>query len=753
MVDKAKSQVINEENKVYSDKDILCGSDEDAIKDLLSSYIAEAEDFWEYNVSNKFGFYKEVYDAIIPDDYPLTVKYFIPQSRRIIDTLTNKLFSALYGEKPYWGFTKIAKSEKDRIEAKIINALLEENLYDFNDFYPDKEETLRSSLIYGLGVEKDSWDYFERELNKTEKVKEVKLKDKKKKDEEENSNFDVETEIQADIEIVKDANCIENVSVWDIRLDPSAVKPDCDHSRFIIQRHYMTFDDLLVRFDNVQELWEQDSYLRTKKDKQGNGYSFRGNADYETEDDVNDNRQEREEKLILVREIYTSSGHCFWSIGDETVYYLLKPKGTTEKTKFLNPYNHGEFPYMVFYNQFDPNNLYGRGLMEQLAPLNLASNDFFNLSIESNLMSLKTPTGINPRYISPSDFQDAMNTPDGLFVLQDDIANIHNAIVRPELRYDSNKMFASYKELDQQMQLQSAVTNFMTGGVQTGQYTQTLGGINQIQAESLQRMSHSIRSNQNGLKKQLLRMISNIFQFQKKETAFVVTHKARGNYIKLKRYLDNNNPSDVWMYENGQLYTLDELAKLKYMFDINWGVGRGNMKYRLQELDTALRYAMQLAPLGEIDVKPIIKELFEKLNVEGVVESNPREDSEQIQYENEIFRSKTDDLNQMIDMGSIDASQYQYMLENSVPPAVWSQNHQLHIANHPPEMTAHIATHEYFLGQLQAISNQLQATAQQGEPIPGNMGQVDARTMVSSATPADAAATPNTTSGGNVNVR
>jgi hypothetical protein len=447
-----------------TDKEILNSNDENAIVNKLSEYITEADEYFE-DLRGKFEFYKEVYDAVVDEDYPLICNYFLPITTRMVDIVSAKTTNILYGEEPYWNNMRAAETHEDKEEAKITSKILKENLYEDNLFYSVKEATIKDSIIYGLGIEKDCWDYKERKVNQREEIVNV--------DETEEGNLETETEIKADIEIVKDSNLIKNVGVWDIRLDPTATYPNAENSRFIIERNFYTENELLESFVNAKK------YLDDLKSD-----SFGGDTEYETDDDIENSRQRREQDLFLVYEIYTSCGHRFFMTEVSQNANLLQPVNTTEKTKYLNPYNHGDYPYLIFYHRYNTDNIYGEGMVKELAPLNLATNDFFNLTIESFLMQLKTPTGINPRYVEPSDFQNAMNTPNGMFTLLDDIPNIHNAVMRPNLGYSSGEMFRAYQAMDTQMQLQSSITNFQQGGVSTGQYNQTLGGIQAILNES-----------------------------------------------------------------------------------------------------------------------------------------------------------------------------------------------------------------------------------------------------------------------------
>jgi hypothetical protein len=179
-----------------------------------------------------------------------------------------------------------------------------------------------------------------------------------------------------------------------------------------------------------------------------------------------------------------------------------------------------------------------------------------------------------------------MSTFGGFFEIINNPQSANQIMLQPQLDYNSSELFNAFQAMDGYIQNFSNQTNFQTGGTDVKGYNKTLGGIEAIMAASKQKISYSNKINQNELKNMLFRMISNIFQFTKENIIVEIMEDEGINFYELTTKYNNNKAIKFTgiKKKNYKIYSLDEVAKLKYTCKIDFAVDDGNKYIRNQKL-------------------------------------------------------------------------------------------------------------------------------------------------------------------------
>lgn len=756
------------ENK--TDKELLNSNDENEILSVLRDYIYEGNEYFEQK-KKTFRYCQNIRNSVVHPDYPLAFKYFLPLARKAILQTKADSIQQQFSNKPFFGGIRAKNESKDRVEAKLIQKLLTTNLYDFNRFYAIIDKVEEEKLVYGTGVIKDTWKYRTREIrhalkenfeykqdidninnphkkynNQTEQLQnniqqmptengenpaldiENNLANNQNINETENydtaaqsSIIEYDETIKSDIEVIEDANCLSYVSIWNIVFDPTASTKD--NCRYIYERRYFDRDEIKEMFENADEY----ANYKTQKDAANIGTQ---NFDFDQKDGTSTNEEERRNTMTEILEIYAYD-KLFWTDSDGT--FLFIPKNTTNKTRFWNPYNHCQYPYSLVYYMQDNYSIYGKGMIddEGLGDLNLAANNLFNLAIEGIFSKAKAPIGINSNFCNPAQVRTAMSKIGGMFELLNNPQSVNQIMLQPKLDYNSQELFNAFQALDGYIQTFSNQTNFQTGGTDVKGYNQTLGGIQMIMQSAKQKISYSNKINQDELKELVYRCISNIFQFTKENQVVEIYEDDGLSYYELTTKYNNYKATTFTgiLNKDKKIYSLDEVAKLKYTVSIDFATDDGNKVIRNQKLQMAMTAAMQLLPLG-IDPMPIVTEYFETLNIHNVFKDKKKEEAK-IKMENWKFIKALNDANILLNNGKINKQQYDYLLANAIEPPAEEDIDEMHLEKHNPDMIEHNNIHRKNLAMKEQITQALQQqmSKQQNQEQP----QFDRRQAVSVA--------------------
>lgn len=729
-------------------KEKLLSGEKETILSELKKIVNKEEKYYFQEINPKFCKLLDAIDGILSDDFPTKLKICFPFIKRYIKTTLPNMMKSIMSEEPYWDKIEIDDKNSYTRLAKSLNSLLKKHVYTFNDIFNIIDSENRDLLTFGTTVTKDGWET-EIKTKKIKKLKNVVINEDSEELEAESEEIEIE-EIE---ELIKDNLKIKNIDIRNIRFDSTAT--EIDELEYIYEHIYSKVDSLKEMFENTDEVL--DKYIKSKSDSEKE-FSVNSAEESEREKDNVDNRDMQLATNCHVIEFYIYD-RVFYLLcegnGEQIdIIDLLSPKNSNPADKYENPYNHGEFPYSIYFYNKNKGSLYGEGLAEELYKIWLITTFVFNYFLDKLFEETNAPIAYNSNGAVDSTELLSVLTGEGRFVASD--GDPRGMFMPIKLQRQLGILFQVWQNFEGQMQTQSATTNFERGGSQVQSYTETLGGIKEILKKSFESAAYSIKINEGQRKKHLYRCLSNIFQFQK-DKVFVKIEDVNGiEYVEFRREFDNSQiePKDIVLEindvkkavnldlsngvselnDNSKFFVLDEIMKLKLNIDFNFNIGEE--EYKFQQAQLGLNIGMSLASAGiPVDIIKLVKKFFKQLGLDDIIKDDDSE-MEIIESENDRFYDQYLDYLTLLKEGKIDDKRFMLLCANAINPPKPDENDMLHLAEHkklqetklksyPDAFLPHMLIHQQYYDAKMKATQELQRMRQQQQS-----GGQDGRTIV-----------------------
>lgn len=709
-----------DKEKYKTIKERLDTNDRDTIiSTLQQDVISESENHYYENIRPRL--IKEVgaIKGILPKKIDVLFKSRDMSLQQYIDNMSTNLTMSMFQYIPF--FSDIVPEDEglDDDTKRVLNQttkeLLKNQIYKHNDVYNIFFQKFRQMLTHNKGILYVGWENEQKEIGK------VKFKDIELNKNEENENINIEADVEDDTEIKKKDNLkLELLQYENVRNDPRSLS--LEDSRFFYIYRYPHQDFFYEKYENYDEIadslfnssqFTHDYYNRRKK---------------QTNEEI---RRELNPVLIEMY-IYDKEYHLLvdYKVGNNSVHIIdiLIPKGRNEADKYLNHWEHKEFPVVDFDYKKMVDDWSGDSKVWELYPYWLAHAFMYCLMISGTIKKVKQPLAFNAN-VNPKQLL-AVLEGKGNYVKVNDATDMRNAFYQFDLKYNVNELFEFYNFLDGKIQL---ATNSSDYQEKTSILHETLGGLEILKQEAIKDTNSIILRNRHKYEKLLYLCLSNIGQFLERELVVPIIIDSNKKYVKIITSLDQNpnTPEEIKFDANNDVFLLSNLLKYKYNFNIKFG--QGNKGLRINELMHSINLATQYMALGmPIDLLVLVKELFELLEIDESL-TDLESENEKIEDENERFRTQLLHYNALLKSGKINQISYNKMLNEAIALPKQNENHVLHLQKNDPVLlqTAHGQKHiEYLNLQIQKAQELQQQQRQNLDLTEGRNALEDGRTNV-----------------------
>ncbi len=374
-----------ENTKIKHKRDFENMSDVQILNVVLEDY--QATKTFQQPFFDKFVEYYKLYRSYIEEanKRPNGSNLFIPYAFHIIETIVAKLVNAMFYARPYVQTVPLGVDDGDlrNEKAKKMNKLLDYQFFQKMDMMHIASDTIKTALLYGTAVTKQTWDYEEKEVVKRvpKEVLGIKLKNL--------------FEEQKKKEIVKDYPKMTLVPILDFFFDPAST--DIDSGRYCIHRYSEDLDVLKSQSEKTG-----GKYKNLDKLEESTGAP---SATVDLLASIGVSGTANRKKGIEILEYWTDD----WvvKVANNEVVIMSQP----------NPFHHRKKPFAKWIDTPVPNEFYGIGEIEPIVYLQHELNTTRNQRIDNVSFALnrmwKKVRGAN---ISPDQL---VSRPNGIIEVDD----------------------------------------------------------------------------------------------------------------------------------------------------------------------------------------------------------------------------------------------------------------------------------------------------------------------------------------------
>lgn len=406
-------------------------------------------------------------------------RVWIPIAFYVIETITPRLVAQLPEPvvKPV--------GPEDTASSELMEEMLKWAA-DQSDLYLELVKALKSALMYGTGVLKTSYD----EITKYQIVREPILQEQFA--EYPTGEYDLdnnamtqqvsmgatptgEVSIRREPYIAYQGPRAEAVDIANFFVDPIA--DSIENARYVIHRVYRDKS-------HIEDFFEKGIYKRPPEDVWQTFIT-----DYKAL-----NRLEtiglgpggaissQEANVIQLLEVWTDKMIVTVAGGDESIGVLLRAE--------VNPYMHGEKPFVRIVDHLVPHEFWGVGELEPLEGLQDVLNKIWNSRIDNVKLVLNSMfMAVMDYIVDPSDLQ---VRPGGVVRVREGVP-INNAVSTLQLGEVTQSSYNEAQEIERMIQTVSGVSPYTSGTEGTQAYNRTATGVALISEQGNTRFSHKVR--------------------------------------------------------------------------------------------------------------------------------------------------------------------------------------------------------------------------------------------------------------------
>lgn len=352
----------------------------DVLKTRLKSLIDKAEDNYIENYESKWAYFENDYNAVREKPEGMDVwrsnSHLNLPFNAVQDEMPQTL-DGLIGDGDFFAFNPRPGKEHLKLKGEAWSDLVR-YFYDKANFFSKTHDTMLNAKKFGIGYIKQTW-YGE--------TKEV-------------SNY-AESETKSGEPVVAEKN--EKKFEQGLKLevlDVNRVFPDPDAESM----------------EELNECGYLPEYAWVTRDVVE---GFKGKIGANVKEinafmDMADEKDPYERYKLFC--IYTAK-EVYWLTGNDDISYLIR--------KLKNPYDHGRVPVYTMLKFKRPGYIIGTGVIEKLADISNATNDWFNLMLDNaviainKVVAVKKDTSIDPvmQNIQPGSMPQFDNPREDAFVL------------------------------------------------------------------------------------------------------------------------------------------------------------------------------------------------------------------------------------------------------------------------------------------------------------------------------------------------
>lgn len=267
----------------------------------------------------------------------------------------------------------------------------------------------------------------------------------------------------------------EAVDITNFFIDPAA--DDIASARYVIHRVYRDKSHL-------EDFFERGIYKRPPEEVWRNFLSEHASISRQALIGLGPGNitTDEEQGLIPVLEMWTDNVIVAVA-GDETTGGILLRAE-------VNPYMHGEKPFVRIVDHLVPHEFWGIGELEPLEGLQDAINSLWNSRLDNVKLNLNSMfMAVMDYMVDPSDLQIG---PSKVIRVRDGVPLDH-AVKRLELGDVTQSSYVESQELERMIQMESGVNPYTTGSEGTESYNRTATGVALISEQGNTRFSHKVK--------------------------------------------------------------------------------------------------------------------------------------------------------------------------------------------------------------------------------------------------------------------
>ena len=338
--------------KVRHKRDFENMDDKKTLDVILSDYTASKG--FQADYFDKFREFYQLYRSYLTTHRETGSNLFIPYTFHIIETVTPKIVNAMFYTRPYVQTVPLGVDDSVREEkSKKMNKLLDYQFMQKMAIVPKCTDTIKTALMYGTAITKQTWDYEKKEVIKRQP----------------STILGIELPILKEVlveEIVKDQPKMTLIPILDFFFDPSGTTiEDC---RYCIHRYSEDIDELKRQAAKSGGAYKNLDKL--EEDSSGGA----GESDFLSSIGVGGGTNRSKEVEILE----------YWT--DDWVVKVANQSVVIMSTE--NPYYHKKKPFAKWVDTPVPNEFYGIGEIEPIVHLQHELNTTRNQRIDNSSFAL-----------------------------------------------------------------------------------------------------------------------------------------------------------------------------------------------------------------------------------------------------------------------------------------------------------------------------------------------------------------------------
>ena len=338
--------------KVRHKRDFENMDDKKTLDVILSDYTASKG--FQADYFDKFREFYQLYRSYLTTHRETGSNLFIPYTFHIIETVTPKIVNAMFYTRPYVQTVPLGVDDSVREEkSKKMNKLLDYQFMQKMAIVPKCTDTIKTALMYGTAITKQTWDYEKKEVIKRQP----------------STILGIELPILKEVlveEIVKDQPKMTLIPILDFFFDPSGTTiEDC---RYCIHRYSEDIDELKRQAAKSGGAYKNLDKL--EEDSSGGA----GESDFLSSIGVGGGTNRSKEVEILE----------YWT--DDWVVKVANQSVVIMSTE--NPYYHKKKPFAKWVDTPVPNEFYGIGEIEPIVHLQHELNTTRNQRIDNASFAL-----------------------------------------------------------------------------------------------------------------------------------------------------------------------------------------------------------------------------------------------------------------------------------------------------------------------------------------------------------------------------
>lgn len=556
---------------------------EDDILGIVNDYTETAKSYYTSNLKDDFRKYFEAYKGNLDEFFNMpNGDYKSLDVNVTINTIIPDIQKLVFTDEPV---TIVPRGAEDVEKAQKMQALLNYQITQGNEYNEIMEKVVIDSLIYGTSFVKCQWI---KEYEKKEFIEELTLSQVQALEYagyKVKSEFIYQNEMGEDVykatydaEVIKtDKPVYERLPYWEVFTDPSA--KTIDDADYIIHRRLVTLDYLRREeakgnLSNVKEL------IDNAENKSVYYVDNFDEDDFEKYININSNTNNKPLNTVMLYE--------FWGKVDINEDGYLEDVIITFCGDYIlsvQENNYQMYPFFAFTPFYNTNHIYGKGIAEpsiypQMVKTVLTRELLFNTRANNDRkMFYKLDDLLAPEQLASDEKYIALRAE----------ANINNVFAPEPFDPISNNIQGVITYFDTEIQKITGISNIKQGVKSSSSETATEATIKYEAANS---------------------------QIQSIALHYGNTMKALYKFIMLQNQQFLSQSTVIRLFNDFIEINPEDIQDINYDLQVSANLGGGTKETRLRALQSALQMEMQIClPTGLsnlIHIRNLIKKIFEE---------------------------------------------------------------------------------------------------------------------------------------------